>query len=256
MMEGTKLWRWLKILKIQNLSFNVDDKEILKEINYTFKPKKIYTILGNNGAGKSTLAKLIMGLTGYYNNHSGEISLDGEAIAHLKVNERAKKGIAYTYQEPVRFKGIRISDYLKVCHTESVIGETELEETLKQVGLNAEYLSRRVDDSLSGGERKRVELASALLMNPKIIFFDEPDSGIDMMSNKMLKDMFIKMKAKGTTVVSITHREEISLIADHALLICNGKLIADDKPEIVNRIYKENCDTCDHPNNPDRTWRG
>ncbi|HOO34158.1 MAG TPA: ATP-binding cassette domain-containing protein [Thermotogota bacterium] len=245
----------IKILEIENLSFNVEGKKILKEISYTFEPGKLYTILGNNGAGKSTLAKLIMGLNGYYQNHSGEIYLNQEEISQLKVDERAKRGIAYTYQEPVRFKGILIRDYLKISSPERIMNETELGKVLNLVGLSTEYLSRKVDHSLSGGERKRVELASAMMMKPKIIFFDEPDSGIDMMSNKMLKDMFNEMKESGTTVVSITHREEISLIADHALLICDGKLVADDKPEIVNRIYKENCDACDHVNNPDKTWR-
>lgn len=196
-----------------------------------------------------------MGLNGYFQNYSGGIFFYGEDISDLKIDERAKKGIAYTFQEPVRFKGISVSKYLQICHSGSIIGETEMEKVLKSVGLSSGYLNRNVDDSLSGGERKRVELASALMMNPRIIFFDEPDSGIDMMSNTMLKDLFIKLKEKGTTVVSITHREEISLIADRAILICDGKLVADDNPEKVNQIYKDNCDACNHPNNPDRDWR-
>lgn len=241
------------ILRVEELSYRAGEKLILSGINVRFSKGKIYSILGNNGAGKSTFGKIVMGLNGYGDNHSGRIFFDQKEITGESVTERAKLGIGFTFQEPVRFKGISVRRYLSITN-EPKPTEQNLEEALDIVGLNKNYLFRKVDHSLSGGERKRMELASVFLQRPKLVIFDEPDSGIDMMSNTVLKHIFNALMKGGSTIISITHREEISMLADEAILLCHGKIMAMGKPTEVNDIYKSNCDTCNHINEPDRDW--
>jgi len=237
------------MLTIKDLSFSTEEKNIIKNIGYDFKPGKIYAILGNNGVGKSTLVKIIMGMNGYFKNHGGTIFFENNDITELSLVERAKLGITITNQEPARFKGISVEAYLKLGGKNSY-SDKEIIDALRTVGLNGIYRFRKVDKTLSGGERKRIELASILLIKPKVVIFDEPDSGIDMMSNSMLADVIKKLKEKNSTVIIITHREEISLLADVALLLCNGYIRDVGDPTRINKLYKETCDVCGHVNRP------
>ena len=237
------------MLTIKDLSYSTDEKEIIKNIKYDFKPGKIYAILGNNGVGKSTFVKIIMGMNGYFKNHGGSIYFDDEDITELSLVERAQMGITITNQEPARFKGISVEKYLKLGGKNNYSDE-EIIDALRTVGLNGIYRFRKVDKTLSGGERKRIELASILLLKPRVVIFDEPDSGIDMMSNSMLTDVIKKLKESNSTVIIITHREEISLLADEALLLCNGYIRDVGNPIRINKLYKETCDVCGHVNRP------
>ncbi|KAF2956347.1 ATP-binding cassette domain-containing protein [Marinitoga sp. 38H-ov] len=235
------------MLELKNINFKTGSRKILEDISYSFGKSKIYAVLGNNGVGKSTLARIIMGLDGY--NHGGKIYFEGQNITNMSVTERAKLGITMAWQEPARFEGLGVKEYLTLGKRID-LSENELIEILNLVGLNPFYLHRNVDKTLSGGERKRIELASLIILKPKFAIFDEPDSGIDMMSNIMIERIFKIITANGGTVLSITHREEIAEIADEAFLICSGKIKAAGNPKKVSEVYKTTCDNCSHINVP------
>ncbi|MBM7559714.1 ATP-binding cassette domain-containing protein [Marinitoga litoralis] len=237
------------MLELKNISFITGSRKILEDISYNFEKGKIYAILGNNGVGKSTLARIIMGLNGYFGNHGGKIYFEGNDITYMSITERAKLGITMAWQEPARFEGLGVREYLTLGKRIN-LSENELIEILNLVGLNPFYLHRKVDKTLSGGERKRIELASLIILKPKFAIFDEPDSGIDMMSNIMIERIFKIITANGGSVLSITHREEIAEIADEALLICSGKIKSQGDPKKVSEVYKTTCDNCAHINVP------
>ncbi|NUU95134.1 ABC transporter ATP-binding protein [Marinitoga sp. 1135] len=237
------------MLELQNISFNVGPRKIIEDISFKFEEKKIYAVLGNNGVGKSTLARIIMGLDGYKGNHGGRIIFNGEDITDYSITERAKLGITMAWQEPVRYEGLGVKEYLTLGKRIN-LSDAELIEILNLVGLNPFYLHRKVDKTLSGGERKRIELASLIILKPKFAIFDEPDSGIDMMSNIMIERIFKMITSNGGSVLSITHREEIAEIADEAFLICSGRIKSQGDPKIVSEVYKSTCDNCAHINVP------
>lgn len=237
------------MLRLQNVSLVRDSKFILKNINLTFNEKEVHVIMGPNGAGKSSLAYVIMGLEGYKPTE-GRIFLDDRDITEFKVDERAKLGIHLMWQEPVRFRGLTVRQYLTLGGKMKV-SQNELEEVLHLVGLSPSlYLNRMVDDLLSGGERKRVELASILLLRPKFAIMDEPDSGIDVLSLGMIKAVAQRIIQQGGSLVMITHREEMVSIANVAYVLCDGRIIESGSPEKVMRYYKIFCDVCDHTNVP------
>ena len=237
------------MLELKNINFSTGTRKILENITYTFEKGKIYAVLGNNGVGKSTLARIIMGLDGYKGNHGGNIFFAGQDITNMSVTERAKLGITMAWQEPARFEGLGVKEYLTLGKRIK-LSENELIEILNLVGLNPFYLHRKVDKTLSGGERKRIELASLIILKPRFAIFDEPDSGIDMMSNVMVERIFKIITANGGSVLSITHREEIAEIANEAFLICSGKIKAEGDPKKVSEVYKTTCDNCAHINVP------
>lgn len=199
----------------------------------TIEAGKVHALLGTNGTGKSTLAYLVMGCEGY-RPASGEILFEGKTINDLKIHERANLGITMSWQEPVRFEGISVEDYL-ILRNKSADPSFYLEMVGLQPGL---YLHRAVDKSLSGGERKRIELASILALRPKLAILDEPDSGIDMLSIQDIIKVIQAFKQAGAAVLLITHREEIALIADRASEICGGRIVCTGNPEKVADYYK------------------
>ncbi|HHF08432.1 MAG: ABC transporter ATP-binding protein [Thermotogae bacterium] len=237
------------MLALKRIRYEKSERVILRNMTIEFEDGKIYAMLGNNGVGKSTLAGIIMGLENY-REHTGELYLDDISLKDLGVFERAKLGITLALQEPVRFEGITIDEYLNLGG-KLRLSQDEIAEALKLVGLSKEYLGRYVDSTLSGGERKRVELASIVLIKPKIVILDEPDSGIDIMSNEMIKAVVGKLKKAGSTVIMITHREEIAMMADEAYLMCGGRLLASGTPQEIVAFYKKLCDSCDHINKPE-----
>jgi Fe-S cluster assembly ATP-binding protein len=231
----------MPLLEINNLTYTAGDKKILDEFSLSIESSEVHALLGTNGTGKSTLAYVIMGCEGY-RPASGEITFNGKDIYNLKIHERAALGITMAWQEPVRFEGINVRNYIALKSK-----ETDPSVYLEMVGLHPElYLHRMVDKSLSGGERKRIELASILALHPKLALLDEPDSGIDMLSTQDIINVINVFKKNGSSVLLITHREEISLIADKASQMCRGKIVCSGNPEKVAEYYKSRrCLVCD-----------
>ncbi len=229
------------LIEIKGITFQAGDKKILDDFSMTIENSEVHALLGTNGTGKSTLAYLVMGCDGYRPT-SGEIVFDGKIINDLKIHERASLGITMAWQEPVRFEGISVRDYLTLNNR-----DLDPAHYIGMVGLHPElYLHRMVDKSLSGGERKRIELASILALHPKLAILDEPDSGIDMLSTQDIVNVINAFKEHGSSVLLITHREEIVIIADKASQICNGKVVCSGSPAKVAEYYKSRkCLVCD-----------
>ncbi len=223
------------MLELKNVSFDVPDgsgeKGILKNINVKIDDKKFFAITGPNGGGKSTLAKIIAGI---YKPTSGQILFDGVDITDMSITDRAKAGISFAFQQPVRFKGIKVKDLIKLAAGDnlSVSGACDY---LSEVGLCArEYINRDVDASLSGGELKRIEIATIIARGTKLCVFDEPEAGIDLWSFKNLIEVFEKMhNEKDTSIIIISHQERILNIADEILVLANGVIKAQGKKEDI-----------------------
>ena len=210
------------MLELKNICFERDNKKILDNINLTIETDKFVVITGPNGSGKSTLAKIIMGIE---KPDSGQILLEGQDITNLPINERAKLGIGFAFQHPVKFKGITVYDLLKLS-AEKDITKIEACKILSKVGLCAkEYVDREINSSLSGGELKRIEIATVAVRNSMLTIFDEPEAGIDLWSFNNLIKIFEDMReiTKGTTLI-ISHQERILNIADQIILLNSGKL--------------------------------
>ncbi len=235
------------MLKLEAISYQRNGKEIIKNVSMQFEDGKTYGIVGNNGVGKSTLGYIIMGLSDY-SPKTGTITLDGEDITKLSITDRAKKGITLSWQEPARFEGLTIKQYLSIGNPTM----DDIRSALITVNLDPDkYLGRFVDKKLSGGERKKVELASCLLLKPKYVILDEPDSGIDIMSLDMIINLIKTFKDSGTTVIVITHRKEIARICDYSYLVCGGKVLLEGDSNKIIKYYEEVCDACDHINYPE-----
>ncbi len=233
------------MLELKNIKYTKNSNEIIKGINMKFEEGKVYCIVGNNGVGKSTIGYIIMGLSDYKPTE-GRILLNGEDITDLDITQRARKGISLLWQEPARFEGITVENYLKLNRD---IKKEEIEEALNLVNLDpTKYMRRYVDKKLSGGERKKVELASCILLKPKYIIMDEPDSGIDIMSLDMIVKVINRFKEMGSTVIVITHRKEIALNCGYSYLICSGKVFLEGKSDKIVEYYETTCDNCGHVN--------
>ncbi len=214
------------MLELRNICFDVpaedSTKEIIKDVSLVIPDGKFVVVTGPNGGGKSTLARLIMGIE---KPASGTILLDGEDITPLGVTERANKGISFALQQPVRFKGIRVVDLLRLAAKKQLsVGEAC--EYLSAVGLCArDYIEREVNASLSGGELKRIEIATVLARGTKLSVFDEPEAGIDLWSFQSLITVFENMqKRTHGSILIISHQERILNIADEIVLIADGKV--------------------------------
>ena len=213
------------MLKISNVSVTLDEgtgqAEILKDINLTLEEKKLYVMTGPNGGGKSSLAKAIMGI---YRPVSGRIFLDDIDITDLSITERARLGIGYAFQQPPYFKGLRVRDFLDIAKG----GEKETKscDLLYSVGLCAQdYIDREINASFSGGELKRIEIASVLARKWNVVLFDEPEAGIDLWSFQKLTEAFRNLNEKlDTTIVIISHQERILSLADQVILVSDGRI--------------------------------
>ena len=218
------------MLELKNICFTVeDDKEILKDVNLTIDDSKFIAITGPNGGGKSTLAKII---TGIKSPTKGQIILNGEDITNLSITERANKGISFAFQQPVRFKGITVNDLIRLAARKSIT-KKEACNYLHQVGLCAkEYIDREVNGSLSGGELKRIEIATIIARATKLSLFDEPEAGIDIWSFNNMISVFEKMRREiDGSIVIISHQERILNIADEIVLIEGGKIKSHGKKD-------------------------
>lgn len=215
------------MLELKGLSFEVEENgsslEIIKDLDLTIEDNKFTVITGPNGGGKSTLAKLVAGLK---KPTSGKIIYNGTDITDMSITERAKLGIGYAFQQPVRFKGLRVIDLLKLA-SEKDIKFNEACAYLAEVGLCArDYINREVNASLSGGELKRIEIATILAREPKFALFDEPEAGIDIWSFQNLTRIFENMRKENNSrsVVIISHQERILRIADEIVVLTDGKI--------------------------------
>ena len=228
------------MIELKNISFIKDNKKILDNINLKLDDTKFYALTGPNGSGKSTLAKIIMGLI---EPTSGSIFYNGEDITNKNITERANMGIAFAFQQPVKFKGITVFDLLKFAMNKD-INRMDACKYLAKVGLCAkDYVDREIDNSLSGGDLKRIEIASILARNPKVAIFDEPEAGIDLWSFKALNNIFKELEKtnNGVTLV-ITHQERILDIADEIILLENGKINKiGSKDEMMPLIVTSEC---------------
>lgn len=226
------------MLELKNICFERDNKKILNNINFKIDKDKFVVITGPNGSGKSTLAKIIMGIE---RPDSGKILLEGKDITKLSINERAKLGLAFAFQQPIRFKGITVFDLLKIS-SEKDINKAEACEVLSKVGLCAkEYIDREINGSLSGGELKRIEIATVAVRNSKFTIFDEPEAGIDLWSFQNLIRVFENMRkvVKGTTLI-ISHQERILNIADQVILMKEGKIDKiGNKEQVLGKITEK-----------------
>ena len=208
------------MLELKNINFSADGKQILKDINLTIGAGKFIAITGPNGSGKSTLAKIIMGIE---KPDSGTITFDGKDITNATIDERANAGISFGFQQPVVFKGITVSDILNLA-SKKTLSRDDACEHLSMVGLCAnDYLDREVNSSLSGGELKRIEIASVIARGTKLTIFDEPEAGIDLWSFKNLIKVFNDMRTRiDGSIVVISHQERILSIADEIVLLYDG----------------------------------
>lgn len=226
------------MLELKNVSFVADNgnerKEILKDISLKLNEKFI-AFTGPNGGGKSTLAKVIMGIL---KPTSGKIYLDGVDITDTSITDRAKKGISFAFQQPVKFKGITVTDLIEIASGKK-LGVSEICKYLSEVGLCArDYVNREVNASLSGGELKRIEIAVTLARGSKFTIFDEPEAGIDLWSFNSLISVFEKLaEDHSESILIISHQERILNIADRIIVIADGKVARDgSKEEILPSI--------------------
>ncbi|EFB77543.1 ABC transporter ATP-binding protein [Subdoligranulum variabile] len=210
------------MLELRNVGYETDDnKEILHDVSLTVQ-ERFVAITGPNGGGKSTLAKVIAGI---YQPTSGQILLDGVDITHMSITERANLGMSYAFQQPVRFKGLQVKDLLSLAAGKNT-SVTEACNYLSEVGLCArDYIDRELNDSLSGGELKRIEIAMVLARGTKLSIFDEPEAGIDLWSFQNLIRVFEKMyeQTRGSILI-ISHQERILNIADKIVVIKDGQI--------------------------------
>ena len=223
------------MLELRNVSCIVQDnereKEILKNINLTLPDNKFIVVTGPNGGGKSTLARVISGIQQI---NTGQIFMDGEDITNFSITERAQKGISFAFQQPVRFKGIKVLDLIRLGAGKNMSPAGACE-YLSKVGLCArDYINRDVDGSLSGGELKRIEIAISLARSAPISIFDEPEAGIDLWSFKNLIQVFEDMKQElHGSILIISHQERILNIADEIVVIAGGTVKAQGKKETI-----------------------
>lgn len=207
------------MLEFKNVSYSAAEKEILKNVNLTLDDRFI-AITGPNGSGKSTMAKLIAGII---KPTEGRIFMNGEDITDMSITDRAKAGISFAFQQPVRFKGIKVKDLISLAAGKST-NVAEACSYLSEVGLCAkDYVNREVDGSLSGGELKRIEIAMINARGTKISVFDEPEAGIDLWSFNNLIEVFEKMHERTNgMIIIISHQERILNIADKIVVLANG----------------------------------
>ena len=232
------------MLELKDVKFSVTDengqnKDIINGVNFKIDESKFVAITGPNGSGKSTLAKLIVGII---KPTSGQIIFNGTDITDMSITDRAKAGISFAFQQPVRFKGIRVVDLLRMDSGKQ-LSISEACTYLSEVGLCArDYINREVDGSLSGGELKRIEIATIIARNTVLSVFDEPEAGIDLWSFNSLIKVFEKMQKNNTnSILIISHQERILDIADEIILLSNGLIKAHgSKDEIMPLVLGTN----------------
>lgn len=232
----------MELLKLENVNISFEGRKILSDLNLSVEQGTIHSILGTNAAGKSSLAYTVVNCCGYA-AQSGKIYFRGDDISSMGISRRARLGITLAWQEPARFEGLSVRDYIMTGMKDKK--EKDVEEALGLVLLDpGDYMDRSVDERLSGGERKRIELAAVYAMAPELAVLDEPDSGIDILALESIAGMIKSFNRRGTTVLLITHREEIAKIADRTSLMCSGTIVQEGTPSGMSEYFKKNCVPC------------
>lgn len=232
------------MLAVQRISKSFGLSPILKDISFALGPGERLGLIGPNGGGKTTLAKIIMGLV---RPTAGQILWNGEDVTNLSITERAKRGISYGFQQPARFKGITVRNLLTIAAGDDHLSKDRCCQYLTRVGLCAnDYLDREVDTSLSGGEVKRIEIATILARNSALMIFDEPEAGIDLWSFTRLTKTFEQIHRKGkATMVIISHQERIISLADEVIVVGGGTIQRrGSAQEILPQILGDTLGSC------------
>ena len=226
-------------LSLRDINLTRDGRKILNNVTLDILKGQVYTLLGRNGAGKSTLAYVVMGIE---SPDSGSVLYDNKDITSLATFKRSKLGISLAFQELPSFEGLSVKDYLEIsCRNQSL---DLVCDSLYLMGLNPkEYLHREMNSKLSGGERKRIELASVLASTSKLVILDEPDSGIDLISLELLEKAIDYFKRQDTTIIQITHREQLATLSDQVALLCKGSVVRVGSPHEILDYFK--CNTCE-----------
>ena len=235
------------ILEIENLGLNLGSNKVFTDVSFTISSGEVTAVIGPNGCGKTSLAYSIMGLKEYL-PEQGSILYKNENINKYSIDERARKGITLAWQEPPRLEGVSVRKFLALGleSQKKEVTEQQLELVLKEVGMSPRiYLDRDIDDTLSGGERKRIELASILIMEPELVILDEPDSGVDIVALNNIGTVINKLKEKNTGILMITHSEEMLKYADKAVLLCHGEILKKGDPQEISVFYQQECRDCE-----------
>jgi Fe-S cluster assembly ATP-binding protein len=227
------------LLQVEDVWVERPGAEVLRGVNLAVRRGEVHALLGLNGSGKTSLALTLMGASGY-RPQRGHILFDGQDITALGVTERARLGLTLAWQEPACFEGLSVADYLALGMKEPQWAR--IEDALAAVALAPlAYLGRTVDATLSGGERKRIELAAVYAMRPRLAVLDEPDSGIDVLCLDDIMALVGRMTDEGTSVLMITHRDEMAGIANVASLMCAGATISTGTPAEVRDYFAQRC---------------
>ena len=227
------------LLKLDKISVQRPGADVLRGVDLDVRQSEVHALLGLNGSGKTSLALTLIGSEGY-EPEAGRILFDGQDITNLSLTERARLGITLAWQHPARFEGLPVADYLALGMDEP--SRERVEEALKAVALSPlAYLTRPVDNALSGGERKRIELAAVYAMRPRLAILDEPDSGIDVLCMEDIIALVRRMAREGTAVLLITHRDEMTNVADRASLMCGGSIVDTGTPDEVREYFAQRC---------------
>jgi len=227
------------LLRVEGLSVRRPGADVLRDVGLEIDVGEVHALLGLNGSGKTSLALALMGAEGY-EPETGRVLLNGRDITHLSVTERAQEGLTLAWQHPARFEGLMVADYLALGMEEP--SRKRMEEALEAVALAPRaYMGRAVDTALSGGERKRIELAAVYAMEPRLAILDEPDSGVDVLCLEDVIALIRRMAAGGTSVLLITHRDEMTSVADRASLMCAGTVVETGSPDDVREYFARRC---------------
>ncbi|MCK7497467.1 MAG: ATP-binding cassette domain-containing protein [Comamonadaceae bacterium] len=229
------------LLQITGVSLVANGRSILQDIDLAIAPGEVHALVGANGSGKTTLARLVMGAADLRPT-AGSLRLGDEDLLPLPIHERARRGMAIAWQEPVTIEGLTVADYLG-CGAVKVAPE----DCLARVALDPrEYLARSLDRTLSGGERRRIELAALLSLAPRLAIVDEPTAGIDLASLPLIEATVLALRASGSAVLLITHEEAMARQADSASQLCGGRIVCQGRPErVVERYKRRQCTRCD-----------
>ena len=233
------------MLELKNISYSAEGKEgILKNISLTIEDNQFVVITGPNGGGKSTLAKIIAGII---MPQSGQILLDGQDITKLSITERAKAGISFAFQQPVRFKGVTVHDLIALASGKDLSTAAACQ-YLSEVGLCArDYIDREVNASLSGGELKRIEIATVLARKTKVSLFDEPEAGIDLWSFTKLVETFQQLHdERETGILLISHQERIMKMADELVVLENGSIVKQGQRDVILPSLLQDFPSCEY----------